>query len=548
MEHLEFFNLPADPFQNDADARFYYESAPQKRARLRLLRGIQQRKSLSVLLGGPGLGKTTLANSLLRALDPKEFAAHYLTIPHESCSSSWFLPNVARAFGVPAPSPETHILVDQIAAQLTAVVTSGRTPVLLVDEAQLFRNREAMEEFRGMLNLSDGGKRLISLVLFGLHELGEILRLDPPLAQRVEIRVEMTPMDWLEAQAYVAHRLRLAGATQAVFAPDALEALFRWSGGVPRVLNTLADNALFEGFLAERRPVDHGIVDTAAQSLGLSTPAPTDTYTYPVIPAPAAPGPDLLTPAAAPRRKIPAKAARRPLEPPAAAAVTRIEALDTPQDAPDWLEPVAPMPEPRAAQAPFAELDSVVAEETAPELDAEPLVDPTPSAELDLELEDVVAEETLPPLEAESEADAAEPELGDEPEPMLGLDADDETPFGSADSDSDEDQFSLGSLVENLGEDEPAEAEPEPEPEEPEADAIVLAPRRARPTMPYAQPSPLAAKPAPPKPDEEDSFDLRNLVNEEDSDSAGISPPTAQDEKKDDDDLDALFDQIQVGD
>ena len=56
MEHLEYFGLPADPFQNDADARFYYESAPQKRARLRLLRGIHQKKALSVLVGGPGRG------------------------------------------------------------------------------------------------------------------------------------------------------------------------------------------------------------------------------------------------------------------------------------------------------------------------------------------------------------------------------------------------------------------------------------------------------------------------------------------------------------
>src|SRR5262245_40294089 len=105
MEHLSFFELPEDPFQKDADERFYYESAPQKRARLRILRGIHQRKTLSVLLGGPGLGKTTLAQVVLKTLTEKEYAAHYLSIPHEACSSGWFLPNVARAFGVPVPAP-----------------------------------------------------------------------------------------------------------------------------------------------------------------------------------------------------------------------------------------------------------------------------------------------------------------------------------------------------------------------------------------------------------------------------------------------------------
>src|SRR5262245_15305748 len=375
MEHLEYFELPADPFQNDADARFYYESAPQKRSRLRLLRGIHQRKSLSVLVGGPGLGKTTLAHMLLRELEGKDYAAHYLSIPHEGCASAWFLPNVARAFGVPMPSPQVSQLIDQIHAQLVAIVTSKRAPVLLIDEAQLFRNREAMEEFRGLLNLLHGGKKLVSLVMFGLPELDDVLKLDEPLAQRVEIRVEMAPMDWLESQAYVSHRLRLAGANSAVFAPDALEALFRWSGGVPRVLNTLADNALFEGFLTETKPVDTAVVQAAAQSLGLVR-VPSDTM--PSIPPVAPPPPDLLAstavklaPARAPARVArpepglttmpvakPSPAPRSPepapeleLEPEHELDLAAAEpepapaASDAESRTPDWLEPVSPMPD-----------------------------------------------------------------------------------------------------------------------------------------------------------------------------------------------------------
>ena len=187
-----------------------------------------------MLEGGPGLGKNAGSRGAAHARR-QGYAAHYLSVPHEACSAGWFMPHVARAFGVPVLAAQVSQLIDQIHAQLVAIVTARRMPVLLIDEAQLFRNREAMEEFRGLLNLSHEGKRLISLVLFGLPELGELLKLDPPLAQRVEVRVEMTAMDWLESQAYVAHRLRLAGATQAVFGPDALEALFRWSGGVPPV-------------------------------------------------------------------------------------------------------------------------------------------------------------------------------------------------------------------------------------------------------------------------------------------------------------------------
>ncbi len=596
MEHLDFFQLPADPFQNDADERFYYESAPQKRARLRLLRGIHQKKSLSVLVGGPGLGKTTLAHVLLRTLEEKDYAVHYLSIPHESCSAGWFLPNVARAFGVPMPSESVPRLIEQIHSQLVAVATSRRSPVLLIDEAQLFRNRDAMEEFRGLLNLSHDGRKLLSMVLFGLHELTDILKLDPPLAQRVEVRVEMVPMDWLESQAYVSHRLRLAGAESAVFSPDALEALFRWSSGVPRVLNTLADNSLFEGYLTEQKPVDSTIVQTAAEALGLFRQA---SDSVPNIPPVAPPAPDLLAVTevsevsfdAEPEREAP-RSARAPQTLPAAKPTPapkpkpKLELAAEDGSTPDWLEPLSPMPGDVPKPAPKPTPKSV-----ARELEAEPEA-------LDLDLEEVIAEDTHAPTPAQTRIalSAGEPEEIDvEPElvaePAEDADEAEEVAFG--DSESDDDDFSLGALVrESPGdsEEEAVLAELGPA-SEPEAE-IDLAPVRR--TAPTARPSPLAApvtpvKAAPPKPtpakpapapaakptpakvtparvtpakpspaipaNGDDSFDLRSLVTEEDAEPApaalksmAAKPAPTAPPKDDDDDLDALFDEIQIGD
>ena len=475
MDHLKFFDIPSDPFQNESDERFYYESAPQKRARLRLLRGINQRKALSVLVGGPGLGKTTLAHSLLRALDPREFAAQYLSIPHEACASGWFLPNVARAFGVHAPSSQVQTLVDQIHAQFVAVAASQRSAVLLVDEAQLFRNRDAMEEFRGLLNLLHGGRKLVSLVLFGLHELGEILKLDSPLAQRVEIRVELTAMDWLESQAYVAHRLRLAGATQAVFAPDALEALFRWSAGVPRVLNTLADNALFEAFLCEAKPVDSSIVAAAAESLGLTATPIEDPY--PSVP--------MLPPA-------PAKAA-----------------ADSPAE---WLEPVAPMPTDVPRPLPVR-TRAVVAEDTAPNFEAIELVPETPAPAgeaMEFELEELIAEEPAQPVEVETEVEfevAADISVEIEAEAVREVAA-------APELEPEDSDWSLGALV--------------------------------RDDAPQRVEKPLAAAE---RRRNEDSFDLRSLALEmEDEPAAPAAPVRAKAQAKDEDDLDALFDEIQISD
>jgi type II secretory pathway predicted ATPase ExeA len=480
MEHLKFFDLPSDPFQNEADERFYYESAPQKRARLRLMRGIQQHKALSVLVGGPGLGKTTLAHSILRALEPREFAAHYLSIPHEACASGWFLPNVARAFGVHAPAGDTPALVDQIHAQLVSIEAAQRSAVLLIDEAQLFRNREAMEEFRGLLNLLHDGRKLVSLVLFGLHELGEILKLDAPLAQRVEIRTELTPMDWLESQAYVAHRLRLAGATSAVFGPDALEALFRCSGGVPRLLNTVADNALFEAFLSESKPVDASIVAAAAESLGL-VPSPLEDP-YPSMP-----------------QLVALKATPAFAEEAAA----------------DWLEPLAPMPSDSRPATPVA----------APEPEPEMIEEEIPA---DFETAEFATEAPLAadaePMEFELEeigeeplavATAAPTQVDFEEEVAAELAASTATKLDPEDSD-----WSLGAEVR-------------------EEDA----------------------KPAPAHDRNDDSFDLRSLALEVDEEAEVVGEPVLETPAvaepvaaaksaadSDDDDLDALFEEIQLED
>ncbi|MBM4334618.1 MAG: AAA family ATPase [Deltaproteobacteria bacterium] len=445
MEHLKFFQLPTDPFQNECDERFYFESAPQKRARLRLMRGIQQRRALSVLLGGPGLGKTTLAHSLLRALDPREFAAHYLSIPHEACASGWFLPNVARAFGVHAPADQVQSLVDQIHAQLVQIAASRRSSVLLIDEAQLFRNRDAMEEFRGLLNLLHDGRKLVSLVLFGLPELAEVLKLDAPLAQRVEIRVELTPMDWLESQAYVSHRLRLAGAKSPVFAPDALEALFRCSGGVPRLLNTIADNALFEAFLSEARPVDSSIVVAAAEALGIE---PTANPSAPVV------------------------------------------ARDSEPTPAEWLEPLAPMPSDVRPARPSAP-EPVVEEELSAQFESADLVEENSGADLAVTKLDVEA--FVDPL-PEPEREPAE-EIAIELEVEPPADVAREPDFGPEDSD-----WSLGAALRE---------------EEPPAEVV-----RER---------------------NEDSFDLRSVALEVEAEP---EPPPAREE----DELDLLFEEIQIGD
>jgi type II secretory pathway predicted ATPase ExeA len=144
---------------------------------------------------------------------------------------------------------------------------------VLIDEAQMLASRELMEEFRGLLNLEVPERKLLSFVFFGLPEIEDNLRLDPPLLQRVALKYRLEPLTAEATEAYVRHRLRLAGSPRVPFTPGAVARVHAHARGTPRLINTLCDNALFEGFLARRREIDERFVDRIARDLGLE-PAP----------------------------------------------------------------------------------------------------------------------------------------------------------------------------------------------------------------------------------------------------------------------------------
>ncbi len=269
MDYLSFYNLDAEPFQNEPDTRFYYASDAQQQARLRLMRGVQQRKALSLLIAGPGCGKTTLAHHLLENLGSKKWAVRMAVIPHAACPSGWLIRSVAKRFGVPQPADDPLAALTQLYKLLAGLAAGGAGPVLLIDEAQLLSNKDVLEDFRALLNLVHEERKLLSLVLFGLPLLDEVLRDESSLAQRIEIRVEMAPLDREQSATYVQHRITCANGTEEIFSPDAVDALYTDSSGVPRVINTLADNALFEGAMEQSRSISRTHTIAAADQLGL---------------------------------------------------------------------------------------------------------------------------------------------------------------------------------------------------------------------------------------------------------------------------------------
>ncbi len=402
MNYLEFFELHQEPFSNAPVARFYYDSQQHSQALMRLRYAVEQMKGLAVLVGDIGAGKTTLARRLLDSLPEEQFEAALLMIVHAETTQQWLLSRIALLLGVDNPSDDKLKLLSQVYQRLVAIHDAGRKAVVLIDEAQMLRSRDLMEEFRGLLNLELTEKKLLTFVFFGLPDLDDNLKLDEPLAGRVALRVRLESLSRASTAAYTAHRLKLAGARRPLFSEAAIDAVHRFSRGTPRLNNTVCDNALLESFFVKQAQVDEALVARVAQDLGLTANALPATAPVPAaIPAPSSRAAAGSFGAAPARSEIPApRPVPRPAMPPVsesiyegrpAAPPARAAAAAATARAPEPAPVAAPRPEPLRSIVPAAA-------KSAP---------PAPAAILDLaieaELEDTPAED-LP------EAEIAHPE------------------------------------------------------------------------------------------------------------------------------------------
>jgi type II secretory pathway predicted ATPase ExeA len=274
VNYLDYYELSQEPFSNAPVSRFYYSSAQHAQALMRLTHAVSGMKGLAVLVGDIGAGKTTLARRMLDSLPEEEYEAALLVIIHSGITASWLLRRIALQLGVESPAEEKLALLSQLYQRLVRIYEEGKKAVVLIDEAQMLATREIMEEFRGLLNLEVPERKLLSFVFFGLPEIEENLKLDPPLAQRVALKYRLEPLSHEATEAYVRHRLRLAGAPRVPFSPAAVARLHAHTRGTPRLINTLCDNALFEGFVARVRELDERFIDRVARDLGLEPVAP----------------------------------------------------------------------------------------------------------------------------------------------------------------------------------------------------------------------------------------------------------------------------------
>ena len=273
MSYKDFFQLGEIPFSNTPGERFYFDSEAHKRVLARLTYAVEEMKGLAICTGGIGAGKTMLARRMLRSLPAERYETALLVIVHSGISAEWLLKRIALQLGIRQPANSGLTLLSQLYRRLIQIYEEGRKAVVMIDEAQMLQGREIMEELRGLLNLEVPGRKLVTFVLFGLPELMDNLKLDEPLLQRVAVRCEIETMNLDSTRAYIRHRLDKSGAAAEIFNDEAVNAIQSISGGVPRLVNTLCDNALYDAAVMGRYQIDGGDINKAASDLGLLTAA-----------------------------------------------------------------------------------------------------------------------------------------------------------------------------------------------------------------------------------------------------------------------------------
>ncbi|UCG78340.1 MAG: AAA family ATPase [Nitrospirota bacterium] len=271
MDYLEFYGLKEHPFSNVVDNRFYFNSLQHSNALVKLKYAIDSQRGLAVVVGDIGAGKTTLARRLLEELDEETYEATLLVVIHSSVSSDWLLKKLAMLLGTEDVEDDKLKILAQIHNRLVEINESGKKAVILIDEVQMLNSRDIMEEFRGLLNMEFANGKLVNFIFFGLSELEQVLSLDEPLKQRVALKINLEAFSPANTMEYIQHRLNVASCSEQVFTDGAIQDVYRFSVGTPRLINTICDNALLEGFLMKRKPVDGEIIQTVAMDLGLAT-------------------------------------------------------------------------------------------------------------------------------------------------------------------------------------------------------------------------------------------------------------------------------------
>ena len=275
--HEDYFGFAEKPFSLTPDPKYLYRSSSHGSAFEMLQYAIRRREGFVVITGDIGTGKTTLCRAVLEQLDRRTFTALVL---NPFLSEEDLLRVILQDFGVVSREEmkrgrltgvSKQELIEALNEFLLSLQPIGAGALLIIDEAQNLP-LQTLEQIRILSNLETDKEKLLQIVLVGQPNLRELLRTPAlrQLDQRVSIRFELDPLSIDETAAYIGHRLTVAGGGSVTFSARAISAVYRYSGGIPRLINLLCDRALLGAFAERTNKVTHTIVGAAASSLDLA--------------------------------------------------------------------------------------------------------------------------------------------------------------------------------------------------------------------------------------------------------------------------------------
>jgi type II secretory pathway predicted ATPase ExeA len=264
--YLEYFGLSAHPFRLTPDSDFLFMSEPHSRAKAYMDYTVWNREGFVVLTGEIGCGKTTLIQKLLSELDDNVVVAKVFQTQLDEVE---FLQAVLVEFGLNPFNAKKVELLDMLNNFLIEQFLQGKQIVLIVDDAHNL-SVKVMEEIRMFAGLETRKEKILHVILVGQTQLNEMLDLPEmqQLMQRIKLRYHIRALSELEVGNYIRHRLSIVGAANRnLFPSDTIPVVFRYAGGIPRLINTLCDTVLTCAYADSLPAVKAEVVEAAAKEL-----------------------------------------------------------------------------------------------------------------------------------------------------------------------------------------------------------------------------------------------------------------------------------------
>lgn len=274
--YKDFYQLRRNPFEITPDPAFLYPTRRHNEALAALYYGVRSSKGFVVMTGEVGTGKTMIVRYLLQVL--KNTNVGYAYVYNPRLTGLEFLQYVAADFGIsPVPANKSQLLLD-LGRHLISRYNKRLITVLVVDEAHHLSS-DVLEEIRLLTNLETAEKKLLQILLVGQPELdGKLDSMElRQLKQRIAFRCSLAPLELQETFGYIEKRLEVSGANSraaTIFPPETVKLIHRHSRGIPRLINTVCENALILGFARDLHSITPAIVNEVAADLrlGIITP------------------------------------------------------------------------------------------------------------------------------------------------------------------------------------------------------------------------------------------------------------------------------------